>query len=79
MNMDKYSSFDDLNKQFLILWGIYSWFDVVRVLALNEKAKYKGNGIPFMAILPSGPLPSEILEDPYLYVGIKIVLKDETI
>lgn len=45
--------------------------DVVRVSVLNEKAK--GKGIPFTAILPSGPLPFGILQDPYLFVGVKVV------
>ena len=31
-----------------------------------------------MAILPSGPLPSGTLQNPYLFVGVKVVLKDET-
>lgn len=79
MNIDEYIRFDDLNKQFIIPSGRYSYSDVVRVSVLNEKAKYKGKGIPFTAILPSGPLPSGILQDPYLYVGVKIILKDGTI
>ena len=32
-----------------------------------------------MAILPSGPLPSGTLQNPYLFVGVKVVLKDETV
>ena len=79
MNIDEYIRFDDLNKQFTIQSGTYSYSDVVRVSVLNEKAKYKGKGVPFTAILPSGPLPSGILQNPYLYVGVKIVLKDETV
>lgn len=43
------------------------------------KAKYKGKGIPFTAVLPGGPLPSGLLQNPYLYVGVKIVLKNETV
>lgn len=35
--------------------------------------------MPFTAILPSGLLPSGILQNPYLFVGVKVVLKDETI
>ena len=79
MNIDEYIRFDDINKQFTIPSGTYSYSDVVRVSVLNEKAKYKGKGVPFTAILPSGPLPSGILQDPYLFVGVKVVLKDETI
>ena len=79
MNIDEYIRFDDLNKQFTIESGTYSYCDVARVSVLNEKAKYKGKGVPFTAILPSGPLPAGILQDPYLFVGVKVVLKDETI
>ncbi len=79
MNIDEYIRFDDLNKQFAIESGTYSYCDVARVSVLNEKAKYKGKGVPFMAILPSGPLPAGILQDPYLFVGVKVVLKDGTV
>ena len=79
MNIDEYIRFDDLNRQFTIESGTYSYCDVARVSVLNEKAKYKGKGIPFTAILPSGPLPAGILQDPYLFVGVKVVLKDETV
>ena len=68
-----------MNKQFPIPSDTYSYRDVVCVSVLNEKAKYKGKGVPFTAILPSGPLPSGILQNPYLFVGVKVVLKDETI
>ena len=77
MNIDEYIKFDDINKQFTIQSDTYSYSDVVRVSVLNEKAK--GKGIPFTAILPSGPLPFGILQDPYLFVGVKVVLKDETV
>lgn len=73
MNIDEYIRFDDINKQFTIPSGTYSYSDVVRVSVLNEKAKYKGKGVPFTVILPSGPLPSGILQDPYLFVGVKVV------
>ena len=62
-----------IHKQFTIPPDTYSYSDVVRVSVLNEKAKYKEKGIPFTAILPSGPLPSGILQDPYLFVGVKVV------
>ena len=61
--MDKYIRFDDLNKQFFIPSDTYSYRDVVCVSVLNEKAKYKGKGVPFTAILPSGPLPFGILQN----------------
>ena len=68
-----------MNKQFFIPSDTYSYRDVVCVSVLNEKAKYKGKGVPFTAILPSGPLPSGTLQNPYLFIGVKIVLKDETV
>lgn len=71
MNIDEYIRFDDLNKQFTIPSDTYSYSDVVRFCVLNEKAK--GKGIPFTDILPSGPLPFGILQDPYLFVGVKVV------
>lgn len=73
MNIDEYIRFDDINKQFTIQSDTYSYSDVVRISVLNEKAK--GKGIPFTAILPSGPLPSGILQDPYLFVGVKVAEK----
>ena len=68
-----------MNKQFTIPFDTYSYSDVVHFCVLNEKAKYKGKGVPFTAILPSGPLPSWIQQNPYLFIGVKIVLKDETV
>lgn len=41
MNIDEYIRFDDINKQFTIPSGTYSYSDVVRVSVLNEKAKGK--------------------------------------
>ena len=73
MNLNDYVKFNDSCKQFEIVTGTqgkYSYDDVIRVSVLNEKAKYKGKGIPFTAVLPGGPLPS---------VGVKIVLKNETV
>lgn len=48
-------------------------------MIINEKAKYKGKDVPFTTVLPGGPLPSGLLQNPYLYVGVKIVLRDETV
>lgn len=82
MNLNDYVKFDDSRKQFEIVTGTqgkYSYDDVIRVSVLNEKAKYKGKGIPFTAILPGGPLPSGLFQNPYLYVGVKIVLKNEIV
>ena len=82
MDLNEYVKFDDSCKQFEIVTGTqgkYSYDDVTRVSVLNEKAKYKGKGIPFTAVLPGGPLPYGLLQNPYLYVGVKIVLKNETV
>lgn len=82
MDLNEQVKFDDSRKQFEIITGTqgkYSYDDVTRVSVLNEKAKYKGKEVPFTAVLPGGPLPSGLLQDPYLYVGVKIVLKDETV
>lgn len=82
MDLNDYVKFDDSCKQFEIVTGTqgkYSYDDVTRVSVLNEKAKYKGKGIPFTAVLPGGPLPSGLFQNPYLYVGVKIVLKNDTV
>ena len=82
MDLNEYVKFDDFCKQFEIITGTqgkYSYDDVIRVSVLNEKAKYKGKGISFTAVLPGGPLPYGLLQNPYLYVGVKIVLKNETV
>lgn len=74
--------FDDRNQTFEILdgtKGTYSYSDIFRASVLNEKAKYKGQGTPFSAVLPGGPLPSGVLTNPYLYVGVKVVLKNQSI
>ena len=75
MNIDEYIRFDDINKQFTIPSGTYSYSDVVRVSVLNEKAK--GKGIPFTAILPSGPLPfgNQYIKDRKVAEKIKEVMK----
>ena len=55
MDLNEYVKFDDSCKQFEIVTGTqgkYSYDDVTRVSVLNEKAKYKGKGIPFTAVLP---------------------------
>lgn len=52
MNLNDYVKFDDSRKQFEIVTGTqgkYSYDDVTRVSVLNEKAKYKGKGIPLSA------------------------------
>lgn len=59
--------------------GTYDYRKVKRALVLNEKAKFKGSKPPFTQLLPHGPGIPAILTDPYVYVGVKIILEDETI
>lgn len=47
-------------------------------MCLKWKSLVKRKGCSITAILPSGPLPSGTLQNPYLFVGVKVVLKDET-
>ena len=58
-------------------WITNEEYIVMHRVAVHDK--YKGKGIPFTAVLPGGPLPSGLFQNPYLYVGVKIVLKDETV
>ena len=77
MNLNDYVKFDDSCKQFEILTGTqgkYSYDDVTRVSVLNEKAKYKGKGIPFTAVLSSGPLPSGLLPVSYTHLTLPTIL-----
>ncbi|GJM59319.1 hypothetical protein [uncultured Dubosiella sp.] len=75
-------TFDLLNKTFEILdgsIGVYRYEDIKRFAILNENARYRGKQTPFTALLPGSGLPAGIFSYPYMYVGIKVVLKDETI
>ena len=45
MNIDEYIRFDDINKQFTIPSGTYSYSDVVRVSALNEMVLRQEKGL----------------------------------
>ena len=74
--------FDPVNKTFEILdgsIGVYRYEDIKRFAILNENARYRGKQAPFTALLPGSGLPAGIFSYPYMYVGIKVVLKDETI
>ncbi|HIW17639.1 MAG TPA: hypothetical protein H9886_00665 [Candidatus Faecalicoccus intestinipullorum] len=59
--------------------GTFDYRRIKRALVLNEKAKFKGSQPPFTQLLPHGPGIPAILTDPYVYVGVKIVMDDETI
>ena len=67
---------DFSNNAFQILNGTegkYSLSEIERCVVLNEKARKQA---PFLALMPSSGLPTGILSTPYLFVGIKIIMKD---
>lgn len=71
--------FDDDNKRINILngdKGFVDYEDIAKVTILNEKAKYHGKKPHFTAVVPHGPLSQGVFENPYLYVALKIVLKN---
>ena len=71
--------FDPVNRIFEILdgtKGTYAFEEIERFAILNENARYRGKQQPFTALLPAAGLPAGY---PYMYVGIKVVLKDNTI
>lgn len=59
--------------------GSYNLCDIDKVWILNEKASKRGKQEPFLAVIPNGPLPAGIFSEPYLFVGLKIIMKDGTI
>ena len=74
--------FDHQNQTFEILngsVGVHPYKEIERVAVLNENAKYRGKRPPFTALLPGAGLPAGIFSYPYMFVGIKVVLKEETI
>ena len=73
--------FDHENRTFTILDGTkgeYKVDDILRYGIFNEKAKYKGKGVPFTAVIPRGPGAPGLFYS-QLYVGLKITLKDESV
>lgn len=74
--------FDPVNRTFEILdgtKGTYAFEEIERFAILNENARYRGKQQPFTALLPAAGLPAGIFSYPYMYVGLKVVLKDNTI
>lgn len=59
--------------------GTYDGKDIKRCVVLNEKEKYKGQGVPFTATIPRGSLPPGLLTNPYIFVGVKVVLDNDEI
>lgn len=81
-DMFKCVKFDDDNKRLEILSGDAGYIpysDIKRIVILNEKAKYHGKKPHFTALLPHGPLPPGLFVNPYLYVGLKVTLKNEDV
>lgn len=71
--------FDFKENTFQILHGTEGTFsinDIERCVVLNEKASKKGTQEPFLALMPDKGLPTGILSTPYLFVGIKITMKN---
>ena len=70
----------DLDKKTMIIVdgsiGTYDYRNIQRALVLNEKAKTRGKTSPFTSCLPHGPGIPAILTDPYIYVGVKVVLEN---
>lgn len=74
--------FDTENKTITILngsEGTYSYKNIVKCNILNEKAKYHGKDIPFLATIPNGPLGGGSMWEFQIYVGLKLTMSDNTI
>ncbi len=56
--------------------GTYELKDIAKCDVLNEKANRKGKQEPFLALMPGRGLPTGIFSSPYLFVGIKITMKN---
>lgn len=71
--------FDKKNQTMTILngtQGAYAYADIVSCKVLNENKRVHGKGEPFSATVPSGPLPSGMIFEKAVYVGVKVTLKD---
>lgn len=74
--------FDDENKRLNILIGdegIIRYKDIQKVSILNQQASFKGEAKPFTHQVLNGTAFLCGIMEPQFYVGIKILLKDETI
>lgn len=74
--------FDDENKRLNILIGdegIIRYKDIQKVSILNQQASFKGEAMPFTHQVLNGTAFLCGIMEPQFYVGIKILLKDETI
>lgn len=74
--------FDDLNQQLKIKIGTnetIKYNEIDKVSILNEEAKFRGKTKPFSHQVLGGTTFYTLLGEPSLYVGLKIVLKDQSI
>lgn len=74
--------FDKEQKTFTIHDGTedtYDYREIVRCSILNEDAKFRGKGKPFEHQVLGGVTFVSMLGEPSLYVGLKVVMKDESI
>ena len=77
--MEKYRSVIIYEDTFEIMDGTtgkYKMNDIDRCDILNEKASKRGLQEPFVALMGVGA--TGIFQNPYLYVGIRIRMKDES-
>lgn len=73
---------NNVDHSFQIINGTKGTFylnDIKKCEILNEKATKKNKIKPFSALMPGKGLPTGILSTPYLFVGIKIMLKNEKV
>lgn len=74
--------FDKDNKTMTILngtKGTYSYKDIKKCSVLNEKAKYHEKEKPFLACVPNGPLGGGTMWESSIFVGLKLVMADDSI
>lgn len=74
--------FDDDNKRINILIGdkgFVDYKDIIKVSVLNEEAKFRGKSKPFAHQVLGGTTFLSGALEPRFYVGLKIVLKDESV
>ena len=74
--------FDDDNNRINILIGdkgFVDYKDITKVSILNQQASFKGEEKPFTHQILNGTAFLCGIMEPQFYVGLKIILKDETI
>lgn len=74
-------SFDDTNKIMSIYNGTvgeYAYTNLQACEVLCEKAKYHGKEKPFYVTVKPTRLPLGMMSDTAFYVGVKVILKDNT-